>query len=121
MNVIDNDKLSATIATALADAQARGVALEDHEATLLHDLLHGALLEAFTDVSGALAPVLGRLDALNSTITAAIGESASWRAEIGALIVLLQRLDGATAMLHLGLAIPPIAARPAETGQGETK
>ena len=120
MNVIDNDKLSATIATALADAQNRGVVLEDHASAAIHDILHGALLEAFTDVSGALAPVLGRLDALNSTITAAIGESAAWRAEIGALIVLLQRLDGATAKLHLGLAIPP-AARPAETGQGETK
>lgn len=85
MNLIDNDKLSATIATALADAQARGVSLEDHEAALLHDLLHGALLEASTDVSGVLTPALGRLDALNSTITAAIGESAAWRALVARL------------------------------------
>ena len=56
MNFIDNDKLSATIGSALADAQNRGVVLEDHAAAAIHDILHGALLEASTDVSGVLTP-----------------------------------------------------------------
>jgi hypothetical protein len=50
------------------------VALEDHEAQLLHDLMHQALTEATSDVAGALAPVLAELERLRS-------ESALWRAE----------------------------------------
>jgi hypothetical protein len=84
MNVIDNDKLSATIKAALADAQERGVALEDHEAALLHDLLHGALTEAATDVSGVLKPLLEAVADLQITINTSVGvlvaESAAWRA-----------------------------------------
>ena len=87
MNVIDNDKLSATIAAALADAQARGLALEDHEAALLHDLLHGTLTEASTDLNAALKPVLDALTPtvsvladLNTTLELFSRESAAWRA-----------------------------------------
>jgi hypothetical protein len=79
MNVIDNDKLSATIAAALADAQARGVALEDHAAAAIHDILHGALLEASTDVSGVLAPALAAIVALNASIADIMTESGAWR------------------------------------------
>ena len=79
MNVIDNDKLSATIAAALADAQARGVALEDHAAAAIHDILHGALTEASTDVSGVLAPALSDIVALNASIADIVTESGAWR------------------------------------------
>jgi hypothetical protein len=79
LSVPTSDELSVLIKTALADAQGRGVTLEDHEAALLHDQLHGALLEASNDVSGVLAPVLDRIDALNSTVAALIAESAHWR------------------------------------------
>jgi hypothetical protein len=79
MNVIDNDKLSATIAAALADAQARGVALEDHAAAAIHDILHGALTEASTDVSGVLAPALAAIVDLNASIADIVTESGAWR------------------------------------------
>ena len=92
-------QLDAVIKSALADAQARGVALEDHEAEVLTSVLHVALLEVLSDVSGALAPAVAAIEKIAV-------ESAAWRAEIGALIVLLQRLDGAT--LHLGPALSPI-------------
>ena len=100
MNVIDNDKLSATIKTALADAQERGLALEDHQTALLHDLLHGALLEASSDVTAVLAPVLERIDALNSTLSAAIAESAHWRA-------IIERLNLSAPIVPVGTWPPP--------------
>ena len=79
MNVIDNDKLSATIKTALADAQERGLALEDHQTALLHDLLHGALLEASSDVTAVLSPVLAAVADLNATAIRISVESGAWR------------------------------------------
>jgi hypothetical protein len=86
MNVIDNDKLSATIATALADAQARGVALEDHQAALLHDLLHGALLEASTDLQADLKPVL-------EAQAQWLAESTRWRTVFERLILIAERFN----------------------------
>ena len=92
MNVIDNDKLSATIAAALADAQARGVALEDHSAAAIHDILHGALTEASTDLNAALKPMLEAMASavsvladLNTTLELFSRESAAWRALVARL------------------------------------
>jgi len=72
-------QLSAVIKTALADAQERGVALEDHQAALLHDLLHGALLEASSDVATVLAPFLAVVAGLDARFERLIAESAAWR------------------------------------------
>ena len=86
MNVIDNDKLSATIAAALADAQARGVALEDHEAAILAATIHAALEEASTDaqalvkaVAQALLPAVSVLSDLQMTLNMAMREALAWR------------------------------------------
>ena len=92
MNVIDNDKLSATIAAALADAQARGVALEDHQAAILEATIHAALTEASTDLNAvlkpmleALAPAVSVLADLNSTLELFSRESAAWRGLVARL------------------------------------
>ena len=79
-----SEELSAIIKVALGDAQERGVALEVGGAQIIHDLLHGALLEASMDVSGALKPLLEALNDLeitvNTSVGVLVGESSAWRA-----------------------------------------
>ena len=86
MNVIDDEKLAATIAAALADAQARGVALEDHEAAILATAIHAALAEASTDAQAiigalekALDPTLSVLADLQMTLNMISREAFAWR------------------------------------------
>jgi hypothetical protein len=83
------DELSALIKQASTEAQASGLAIEDHLAPLLRDLLHGALTEAATDVSvalkpalEALAPAVVALNAIAAALAVAMRESAAWRAII---------------------------------------
>jgi hypothetical protein len=79
------DDLTALIKQAATEAQASGLAIEDHLAPLLHDLLHGALLEASTDVSGVLAPALAAIVDLNAGIADIVTESGAWRRLISRL------------------------------------
>ncbi|MGD0012919.1 MAG: hypothetical protein ABSD56_00625 [Bryobacteraceae bacterium] len=86
MNVIDEQKLAATLATALADAQARGVVLEDQEAAILTGAIHAALAEASTDAADlmktlaqALLPAVEVVSNLQMTLNMALREAFAWR------------------------------------------
>ena len=73
-------KLSGVIKEDIAGAQVAGIAISEKDAALLHDLIHGALTEASTDVSGVLAPVLAAIVELNTSIGRIVTESGAWRA-----------------------------------------
>jgi hypothetical protein len=86
-------KFSDAIKTGLAEAQAAGIAAEDHLPGVLIPLIHQTLLEASTDVSGAIAPLLPRIDALNSTLALALAESTRWRTIFERLALIFERLN----------------------------
>ena len=90
INVIDNTALAKNISDGAAQLLSDGLSLEDH----LPGVVQAAVDAELTKVTVVLAPILDRIDALNSIMTA--------------LIVLLQRIDGASVELKLGPAIPPI-------------
>ena len=77
-------KFSDAIKAGMAEAQAGGIAIEDHLPGVLIPLIHQTLLEASSDVSGALKPLLEAVADLQITINASVGvlasESAAWRA-----------------------------------------
>jgi len=94
MNVVDNTALAKNISDGVAELLAAGKSLEEELPAVVGQILN----EAF--------PLLGQLNALNATLTSAIAELAHWRVIFVSLVVLLQRLDGAS--LHLGSPLPPV-------------
>ena len=98
MNVVDNTALAKNIADGVAALLAAGKSLEEELPAVVGQIL--------TEASADITPLLGRIDALNATLTSAMAESAHWRVIFVSLIVLLQRLDGAS--LHLGSPLPPV-------------
>jgi hypothetical protein len=79
MNLIDFDKASEAAKQAIAELQVAGMAITDEEAKDLHDAIHGALLEASSDVTAVLAPVLTAISELNATAIRILTESGEWR------------------------------------------
>jgi hypothetical protein len=88
-----------TLATSIvAQAQAAGVSLEDHESQILQTVISGALATALADAG----PILSALTETNQTLQ-----------QLAALIVdvvaFLNRLDKAQITLTLATPPPPVA------------
>jgi hypothetical protein len=81
INVIDNVALAKTISDGAAQLLADGLSLEDH----LPGVVQAAVDVELAKVTALVAPLLDRIDAINSTATALIAESAHWRTLIGRL------------------------------------
>jgi hypothetical protein len=78
INVIDNAALAKNISDGIAQLLADGLSLEGH----LPGVVQAAVDAELTKVTVVLAPILDRIDTLNSTVTALIAESAHWRGDV---------------------------------------
>lgn len=85
MNVIDNAALAQNIKDGIAQAQAAGLALEDHLPSIVQAAVDAELAKVEKVIESALSPLLARIDAANATLTAAVAEAEHWRALFASL------------------------------------
>ena len=78
----------------ISQVLAGATTLEDHETDSLRAAFEAELPKFFAGASTELlVPLMERIDALNSTLTAAIAESAQWRTTVSQCFAIIERLN----------------------------